>query len=229
MKKLIASLTLALIAVSPLVGFAQSEIEKDPAYLPIDKVLDLKTIPPQVNVNLPRFLLKDVASNLGNSNALATAGIDLADLVKDVKLIRVVVIEGNKTNQADLDKAVKTLRKELDTKWTPIVTVPENNVGVYAMGDPSGESMSGVAVLVHDKGNTVICNVVGHVSIGKLIKIAAQSNKLPKDFLKQLQGAGQGQAASEHSHAKVHKSDDGGTTNEPVEAPEEKPKDSETN
>jgi hypothetical protein len=178
------------IVVCPLVGFGQASLESDPAYLPIDKVLDLKTIQPEVNVNLPRFLLKDAAAELNGApgSPLAGTGIDFADLVKDVKLIRVVVIEANKTNRPALDKAVKTLRADLEAKWTPIVSVPQENVGIYAMGDPSGESMTGVAVLVYDGGDAVIGNIVGHVSIGKLIKIASQSDKLPKDLLKKLQG-----------------------------------------
>ena len=56
MKKLISSLILALIALCPLVSLGEEDLEKDPAYLPIDKALDLKTIHPTVNVNLPRFL-----------------------------------------------------------------------------------------------------------------------------------------------------------------------------
>jgi hypothetical protein len=192
MKKLLVSLTLALIATSPLASFGQAGIETDPSYLNIDKVLDLKAIPPEVNVNLPRFLLKDALSGLTNTpnNPLAKAGIDLPDLLKDVKLIRVVVIQANTNNRPALDKSMKELRAELDGKWTTIVSVPDSNVGVYAIGDSAGESMAGIAVLVYDNGEAVIANVVGHVSIGKLIKIATQSGKLPKDLLKQLQNFG---------------------------------------
>jgi hypothetical protein len=192
MKKLLALLTLVFMAANPLASFGQAGIETDPAYLNVDKVLDLKAIPPQVNVNLPRFLLKDALSGLTNSpdNPLAKAGIDLPDLLKDVKLIRVVVIEATTNNRPALDKSMKELRAELDGKWTPIVTVPESNVGIYALGDPSGESMAGIALLVYDNGEAVIANVVGHVSIGKVIKIAMQTGKLPKDLLKQLQSFG---------------------------------------
>ena len=191
MKKLM-SFMLTLVAACPLAGFAQADIEKDPAYLPIDKVIDLKTIRPEVNVNLPRFLLKDALSglNAAGSNAPALGGIDIADLIKDVKLIRVVVIEANKTNRAALDKAVKTLRTDLEKGWTAIVSVPENNVGVYALSDAAGDSNAGLAVLVYDGDDAVICNIVGHVSIGKLIKLATQSGKVPKDLLKKLQGFG---------------------------------------
>ena len=193
MKKHFASFMLALLIAYPVAGFGQSSVETDPAYLPIDKVLDLKTIRPEVNINLPRFLLKDALSELkGLGTNSVLEGIDIADLIKDVKLIRVVVIEANQTNRPALEKAVKTLREELEKKWTTIVSVPEEgeHVGVYAMGDPAGESTTGLAVLVYDRGDAVIGNIVGHVAIGKLIKIASQSGKIPKDFLQKLQGVG---------------------------------------
>jgi len=192
MKKWIASFMLVVLTAYPLVGLGQtSSVEKDPAYLPIDNVLDLKTIRPDVNLNLPRFLLKDALSEL-SGDASPIQGIDIAELIKDVKLIRVVVIEVNKTNRPAVDKAVKALQSELEKKWTTIISVPEEkeHVGVYAMSDPAGESTTGLAVLVFDGNDAVIGNIVGHVSIGKLIKIASQSGKVPKDLLKKLQRLG---------------------------------------
>jgi hypothetical protein len=193
MKKWITSFLLVLMTAYPLAGFGQTSVENDPAYLPIDKVLDLKTIRPEVNLNLPRFLLKDALSELNSStNGSAVEGMDIADLIRDVKLIRVVVIEVNKTNRAAVDKAVKALQNELEKKWTTIVSVPEEkeHVGIYAMSDPAGESTTGLAILVFDGKDAVIGNIVGRVSIGKLMKIASQSGKFPKDFLKKLQGVG---------------------------------------
>src|SRR5262249_27175146 len=176
-----------------LAAFGETSVEKDPAYLPIDEVLDLKTIRPEVNLNLPRFLLKDALSQLNSStNGSPIEGLDIAELIKDVKLIRVVVIEANQTNRPALDKALKSLRSQLEKKWTTIVSVldDKDHVGVYAMSDPAGESTTGLAVLVYDDSDVVIGNIVGQVSIGKLIKIASQSGKLPKDLLKKLQALG---------------------------------------
>jgi hypothetical protein len=228
MKKLITIkriiLTLALVAAGPMTVFGQNGLEKDPAYLPIEKYLDLKAIPPQVNVNLPRFLLKDAISDLSTNDAFAKNGIDLPDLVKDVKLIRVVVIQGGKSNRDELEKGVKKLRAELDAKWTPIVTVTEgNNVGIYAKGDPLGESMAGVAVLVFDGSDLVIGNVVGHVSIAKLLTVAMKSKQFPKDFLKNLSvGA---ERSTPKPAEKADKGDEGAKANAPAEAPEPAPKD----
>jgi len=238
MKKRITLLTLALLALCPAVMFGQPAshgafgqgqpgVESDPAYLAIDKVLDLKANPPQVNVNLPRFLLKDAISGLTNlPNKSLPGGVDLADLTKDVKLIRVVVLEVAKTNRPTVEKSIAALRKELDTKWTSIVTVPDkdSSVGIYAMSDPAGESMAGVAVLVDDGSNVVIVNIVGHVSIGKLIGLAAQMHKLPPELLQQLQGInGQPPAKSVTKGGGSSAS-----TNPSVEASEPKPKETET-
>lgn len=188
MKKFSALFMLALLTACPLPVFGQTSLEKDPAYLPIDNVLDLNTIQPKVNVNLPHFLLKDALAGLTNVAGLETN--DIADVLKDIKLIRVVVIEPDQNNRAALDKGIKALRNGLEKKWTAIVNVPENNVGVFAMSDPAGESTAGLAVLVYDHGDAVIVNIVGNVSIAKLMKIASQSNQLPRDFLKNLPGFG---------------------------------------
>ncbi len=217
MNKWITSFTLGLLTAFPLAGFGQTNVEKDPAYLPIDKVIDLKTMRPEVNVNLPRFLLKDALSELNSAgNGSPIEGMDIADLIKDVKLIRVVVIKADHTNRPALDKAVKALRSELEKKWTTIVSVPEDkdHVGVYAMPDPAGESTAGLAILVFDGSDAVIGNIVGHISIGKLVKIASQSGKLPKDFLKKLQGLG-----TQKNEPPPTKSDDSPKTNAEGTAP----------
>jgi hypothetical protein len=217
MKKWIISFMLVLLTAYPLAGFGQTSVENDPAYLPIDKVLDLKTIRPEVNLNLPRFLLKDALSELNSTtNGSAVEGIDIADLIKEVKLIRVVVIEVNKTNRAAVDKAVKALQNELEKKWTTIVSVPEEkeHVGIYAMSDPAGESTTGLAILVFDGKDAVIGNIVGRVSIGKLMKVASQSGKFPKDFLKKLQGVG-----NQTNEPPATKADDNPKTNAETAAP----------
>ena len=190
MKKHLTLLVLILIASVPTQASAEPSVDTDPAFLPIDRMIDLKTIRPEVNVNLPRFLLKDAVSELngGTNDPLAGTGVNLAELIQDVKLIRVVVLDVGKTNLAALASGVAALRSHLENKWSPIVSVPEENVGIYAVGDPSGESIGGLAVLIHDGGDVVIINIVGRVSLGKLVKVAAQFDKIPKDLLKKLSG-----------------------------------------
>lgn len=221
--KFLASLLLAIWIASPLACFAQADLEKDPAFLPIDKVLDLKAIPPQVNVNLPRFLLKDAISALNSTN-FGNLGTDLGDVVKEVKLIRVLVFESEKNQKAALDKGMKALQEILDAKWTSIVSVPEENVRVYAIGDAAGESVAGIALLIQDGEDAVVANVVGHVSLGKLLKIATESKKLPKDLLKKLSGVIEMTNPAEDSKNDKKTSDV--TTNAPSAPPAEAAKDS---
>lgn len=188
--KLLALLAVTILAANPLTTRAAGPLEKDPAFLNIDKAIDLKMVKPEVDINLPRFLLADAISGLNNdtNSPLAGSGLDLADLLKDVRLIRVVVIEAAKSNKKALDAGIKNLQEELNSKWTTIIHVPEGNVGVYAMGDAAGESMAGLAVVINDGNDAVIGNVVGKISIGKVIKMASQMDKLPKDFMQKLGG-----------------------------------------
>jgi Domain of unknown function (DUF4252) len=136
MNKLISSVAaaVAVLIVSPRAALAEATIENDPGYLNIDRAIDLKIVHPQVNVNLPRFLLKDAASSLngGPDDPFKGTDINLADLIKDVKLIRVVVFEAGKSDRAALDKGMKDLRTQLDAKWTALVSVADGkeNVGV---------------------------------------------------------------------------------------------------
>lgn len=194
MRTHIPSILLALLIGSPAIGLAQSNLTNDPAYLPIDRVLDLKIARPEVNINLPRFLLQDALSEFDGStnDPLAATGINFADLIKDIKLIRVMVIEADQKNRSHVDQAVKSLRKELETKWTSVVSVPEDNVGIYAVSDAAGERMAGLTVLVQDDEDVVIANVVGRVSIGKIVKIASSMNAIPPEVLEKLSGMSEG-------------------------------------
>jgi hypothetical protein len=203
MEKLVAILTVAFIAACPSRVMAQNNLENDPGYLPIDKAFDFATIKPEVNINLPKFLLKDALADFdgGKNDPTAGKGVNIAELIKDIKLIRVVVMEGKKNKDKSKDnseavaKGMATLRATLEKSWTPVAVVAEDKekVGIYAMGDPAGESTAGLAVLVYeDGGDAVIANIVGKVSLGKIAKAASQMGKFPKDLLKKLNSAVEG-------------------------------------
>jgi hypothetical protein len=195
MKKLISSVAaaVAVLGLSPCGAVAETTLENDPGYLNIDRALDFKTVRPQVNVNLPRFLLKDAASSLngGPDDPFKGTDINFAELIKDVKLIRVVVFEAGKADRAALDKGMKDLRAQLDAKWTALVSVADGkeNVGVYLRSSDDGDTMAGLALLVHDGSDAVIANIVGKVSIGTVVKAASRMHKFPKDLLKKLTDA----------------------------------------
>jgi hypothetical protein len=197
MKNLISAAALAVAAFiwNPQNVLADPALENDPGYLNIDRAIDIKAVHPQVNVNLPRFMLKDAAASLngGPDDPFKGTDIKLADLIKDVKLIRVVVFEARKTDRDVLEKGMKDLRAQLDAKWTALVSVADGkeNVGVYVRSSDDGESMAGLALLVHDGSDAVVANIVGKVSIGQVVKAASRMHKFPKDLLKKLGAAGQ--------------------------------------
>lgn len=49
-------------------------------------------------------------------------------------------MKSDATNGVALAKGIATLREVLESRWTSVATVPGENVGVYAMGDASGEN-----------------------------------------------------------------------------------------
>ncbi|MBT5708213.1 MAG: DUF4252 domain-containing protein [Verrucomicrobia bacterium] len=175
MNKLGQITAIAMLLTGPIVGAAQSALKADPAYLRIDEAINLSIAKPEVNVNPPKFLLTNAASEFkgGPDDPFAKIGINVNDLIKDIKLIRVMVIEASKESEAHLNKGTAKLRSDLESNWTSIVSVPEDNVGIYAMSDKSGENMAGLALLINDGGDVIIGNVVGNLPIGKILKIAA--------------------------------------------------------
>jgi len=171
---------------------AQTALKSHPAYLPIDELLDLKNAQPEVNVNLPKFLLAEAAAGLDDStaNPLKEQGIQLKELIKDIQLIRVVVLEGDQAGHPRVAEGLKKLRAQLESDWISIVQVPEGGVGVYALADYTGSAMQGLAVLVHDGGEAVLVNVVGGVPLAKIISLATSMDKFPKELLKNFSMAG---------------------------------------
>jgi hypothetical protein len=176
MKNTIPTIMCGLLLGCPLLTTAQTNLKENPAYLRIDEVLDVKQASPEVNVNLPRFLLLNALSEFDNGpeDPFAAAGINLPEIVKEIQLIRVLIIESTPANRAHVDAAVTALRQDLGSKWNTIVSIPEENIGVYAVSDSSGEKLAGLAVLIADDGDVIIGNVVGNLPLGKILKIAAQ-------------------------------------------------------
>jgi hypothetical protein len=186
-----------LLLGCPLLTAAQTNLKDNPAYLRIDEVLDVKQASPEVNVNLPRFLLLNALSEFDNGpeDPFAAAGINLPEIVKEVQLIRVVIIESTPANRAHVDSAVTALRQDLASKWNTIVSIPDENIGVYAVSDSSGEKLAGLAVLIADDGDVIIGNVVGNLPLGKILKLAAQIQGPNGDLIRRALSEFTGMAA----------------------------------
>jgi len=67
-----------------------------------------------------------------------------------------------------------------------LLTVPEENVGVYAHRGSVGDSMAGLAVWYHNYGDAVMSQRSGRVyQLGSCFKIASRSVQLRKACLRQ--------------------------------------------
>ncbi len=204
MKIMLTSAVLASCLTLTGTVLAQASLKEDPAYLNIDGALDLKVIKPAVNVNVPKFLLNSVLSEFdgGKGDPIASLGINLKELTQEVKLIRVVVFEGVEEHEEAIEKGLAKLKAELEDGWLAIVSVPEDNVFVYAKSDASGEKLAGLALLVADGGDVVIGNLVGNVPIGKIAKVAAKmsGDMVPAELLQEIGGLAAG-VGHDHAHA----------------------------
>ena len=217
--KLIPSVAtmIATLAIAQTTSLANKTLKEDPAYLPIDEVVDLSVLKPEVNVNLPKFLIKNAISEIGTGkdSPLVKAGIDIESLVKDVKLIRVVVIDADDEQRDQVDRAATALRSELDKSWMQIVSVPEEQVGIYALSDADGERMIGLALVVQDGNSLVIGNIVGELPLGKLLAVAAKlrggdlEELLPPDLLEEIGGI-----LNQEEQVIVHESSESGEDEE---------------
>lgn len=183
---------LSLLVCAPLALSANDSLKNDPAYLDIDAAFDLTEITPEVNVNLPRFLLLNTLADFdgGPDDPLKGTGLSLKDLVDDIKLIRVVVIGADDKHGDAIDRGLKKLKAELEESWTSIVSVPGENVHIYARSNNAGDRMAGIALVVADGGSVVLGNVVGEIPIGKILKIATKlkGDMIPAELLEQLAG-----------------------------------------
>ncbi|MEJ2108730.1 MAG: DUF4252 domain-containing protein [Acidobacteriota bacterium] len=201
------AVVLALLVAFVSMGMAQDmeTLEQNPAYLDLDKAFDFSEVTPTVNIHLPKFLLDNMLSQMdgGPNDPFAEAGVNIADLTKDIQLMRMVVFDAKdpetmKAARSGLEK----LKKSMGSKWLPIVNVPEGNVTIFAMGDESGSRLGGLALMVSDANAVVIGNIVGEVQIGKIVaaasKIAAKGGFDPgkNEMLQKLMGGMNPAAAS---------------------------------
>jgi len=193
------AVVLALILGMTVIGMAQDPgpIAQNPAYINIDQAFDFSVLKPAVNVHLPKFLLNNMLSEFdgGPNDPFAEMGVNMADLVKDIQLIRVVVFEPKDPQKMEIARAgIEKLKKSMGAKWMPIVNVPDGNVTIYAMGDASGEQLAGLAMLVADNKAAVIGNIIGNIQLGKIIGVASQlalkagANPKAKEALEKLIG-----------------------------------------
>ena len=135
-----------------------------------------------VEVNLSPAMLK-FAARLGSHDEP-----EVAELISNLKHIRVNVIGLDDSNREGTVARIETLRKDLAAQgWTKMVTVREpnggDNVDIHVK-QRSDDVIEGLVVTVIDrKGEAVIVNIVGNISADQIGKIA---NKFDIEPLKKI-------------------------------------------
>ena len=124
-----------------------------------------------VEVNLSQGMLKFAAKIAARQEPEA------AELINNLKRIRINVIGMDDSNRADTIAKIESVRRKLESQgWTQMVTVRDqkggDNVDIHVKqrGD---ETIDGLVVTVLDKkGEAVFVNIVGNISADQLGMIA---------------------------------------------------------
>ena len=138
--------------------------------------------------NGSEFVEVQVRSNLLNFAAtlVEKEEPDAAKLLRSVQLVRVNVVGLTDANREEIQKRVKDIRQNLESKgWERNVNVQGKDgedVGVYIQMQGSS-ALAGVAVTVIDRQNVVLVNLVGDI---RPEQIAALGEKLNIQPLKKI-------------------------------------------
>jgi hypothetical protein len=124
-----------------------------------------------VEINLSSAMLKFAA------RIAARQEPEAAELIRNLKSIRVNVVGLDDTNRAGTIEQIEGVRRKLETQgWTKMVTVREkndgDNVDVHVM-QRGEEAIDGLVVTVLDKkGEAVFVNIVGNINADQIAQIA---------------------------------------------------------
>ena len=135
-----------------------------------------------VEVNLSSGMLKFAAKLAARHEP------DAAELVGNLKSIRVNVVGLDDANRASNVEKIEAVRRKLEGQgWTKMVTVREkdggDNVDVHVM-QRGEDAIDGLVVTVIDhKGEAVFVNIVGNINADQISKIA---DKYDIDPLKKI-------------------------------------------
>ncbi|MCF7686760.1 MAG: DUF4252 domain-containing protein [Cephaloticoccus sp.] len=133
-----------------------------------------------VEINLKSGLLKFAAK------IAAAHEPEVADLLRNIKMVRVNVVGMDDSNRADTTNRVVAMRADLETQgWEKIVTVREagdkggDDVAIYVMADGE-EAISGLVVTVLEKnGKAVVVNVVGNIRADQIAQLGEKFDIKP--------------------------------------------------
>jgi len=188
MKRLL-SRTLTIIPLTAVMALSAYAADPAPGYIDFGKFSSSGG--EFVEINLKNNLISMV------TRLTAKEEPEVTDLLRGLQSIRVNVIGINKDNREEVEKRIKEIRTELDTKgWERIVTVQEKkeDVGIY-LKTRGEEAVEGLVVTVL-QGNreAVLINIVGEIKPEKLAAVGEHLNIEP---LKKLRRSLEKEAPSE--------------------------------
>ena len=169
MKNLIRS-SLAVATLSLAIFASASAAETEAGFVDIGQLMPSAN-GQFVEVNLSQGMLKFAAKIAAHQEPEA------AELINNLKRIRINVIGMDDSNRADTIAKIESIRRKLESQgWTQMVTVRDKNDGdnvdvhVKQRGD---DAIDGLVVTVLDKnGEAVFVNIVGNISADQLGIIA---------------------------------------------------------
>lgn len=186
MKSLIRTSLTAATASLALVTAAFAAPADEPGYVDIGAFLPAAK-GEFVEVNLSSALIK-FATRLAK-----TQEPEVADLLGNLKSVRVNVVRMDDNNRADTLGKIEAVRRQLEgSGWAKVVTVREpgsgENVDVHVKQQSDDIIQGLVVTVISRKGEAVFVNIVGNISADKISQVAEKFNLEPLRKLK-LQGA----------------------------------------
>lgn len=174
-----------------LTGFALAtpliaQVNRDAGYVDLGKFTAAAGCE-YVEVNLKSGLLKFTAAIVAKEEPEA------AELLRNLKLVRVNVVGINDSNRRETVAHVTALRAELEKLgWEKVVTVLDStgekgdDVAIYMKSD-GDESIAGLVVTVLGKNSeAVVVNVVGNIRADQIAKLGEKLDLKPLRDLKPL-------------------------------------------
>ena len=167
---LVAAVATPVIAQEAL---TPEELRKEPGYVEFGDVWRWSDGDEEIEIDLTQPLLGVVGAFIGDEDP------ELADLIMDLHLVRVNSFSFRKSNDEDVRDMIDGLSTDLNKDdWENIIKVRERgervNVFVKLDGDKrtrEGTFLSGLTVLVYERGQATFVNVVGRFRLEDIARV----------------------------------------------------------
>lgn len=155
----------ALLVGGPLV--ADSQLESEPGYVPLEHMGILEPGDVTVEVNLRGAILEMVAAFAGEADP------EFSDLVKGLKAVTVRTGEIDLSDSGEVQARIAKGIAWLDGNgWLPIVKVKEDEEQIYVYTRETGGLIVGIAVIAFEGTEATAVNLVGSIDPAQVGRLA---------------------------------------------------------